>query len=64
MSQKLFNPFQEMIFDDHFCFLSGDLTTETMSVFPVWLMDHFKFGQDRIELMDKSKSYNYQDPQK
>ena len=61
MSQKLFNPFQEMIFDDHFCFLSGDLTTETMSVFPVWLMDHFKFGQDRIELMDKSKSYTYQD---
>ena len=61
MSQELFNPFQEMIFDDHFCFLSGDLTTETMTVFPEWLMDHFKFGEDRIELMDKSRTFTYSD---
>lgn len=58
-----FNPFQDLIFDDQFCFLTGDLTTEKMSVFPDWLMDHFKFGKDRIEMMDKSKSYHYEDLQ-
>ena len=61
MAQQLFNPFTELIFDEHFCFLSGALTTEKMSVFPKWLMDHFKFGEERIEMMDKTKSYTYSD---
>jgi len=61
MSQTLYNPFTDLIFDPHFCFLSGALTTEKMSVFPQWLMDHFKFGDERIEMMDKAKSYNYED---
>lgn len=63
MSLSLFNPFTDLIFDDQFCFLTGDLTTEKMSVFPVWLLDHFKFGTDRIEMMDKTKSYTYADLQ-
>ena len=63
MSLSLFNPFTDLIFDEQFCFLTGDLTTEKMTVYPQWLMDHFKFGQDRIEMMDKSKSYQYQDLQ-
>lgn len=61
MAQMLFNPFQDLIFDDHFCFLSGSLTTDTMSVFPEWLMDHFEFGDEKIEMMDKTKSYTYAD---
>ncbi len=61
MSQALFNPFQDLIFDVHFCFLSGDLTDDKMTVCPQWLMDHFKFGDERVEMMDKAKSYNYQD---
>ena len=63
MSLSLFNPFTDLIFDEQFCFLTGDLTTEKMSVFPDWLMDHFKFREDKIEMMDKSKSYHYQDLQ-
>lgn len=63
MSLALYNPFQDLIFDDQFCFLTGDLTTEKMTVYPQWLMDHFKFGTDRIEMMDKSKSYTYADLQ-
>ncbi len=59
--QALYNPFQDLIFDEHFCFLSGDLTTETIPVFPQWLMDHFKFGDERVEMMDKAKSYHYSD---
>lgn len=61
MSQLLFNPFKDLIFDEQFCFLSGDLTNDKMTVFPEWLMDQFKFGNERIEMMDKSKSYHYQD---
>ncbi|QAA82909.1 hypothetical protein EI546_14810 [Aequorivita sp. H23M31] len=61
MSLSLFNPFDELIFDEHFCFLSGDLTNESISVFPEWLLEHFKFGDERIEMMDKEKSYIYSD---
>lgn len=61
MSQMLYNPFQDLIFDEHFCFLSGVLTNEKMTVFPEWLMAHFKFGHERVEMMDKAKSYHYED---
>ena len=61
MSQALFNPFQDLIFDDQFCFLSGALTNDKITVFPKWLMDHFKFGDERVEMMDKAKSYHYED---
>lgn len=61
MALELFNPFDDLIFDDHFCFLSGALTKETIKVFPEWLMDHFKFGDEKIEMLDKVKSYQYSD---
>lgn len=61
MTQSLFNPFDDLIFDEHFCFLSGALTNDTISVFPEWLLDHFKFGDERIEMMDKTKTYKYSD---
>lgn len=61
MAQMLFNPYQDLIFDEHFCFLTGVLTTETMTVFPEWLLEHFKFGDEKIEMMDKAKSYTYTD---
>ncbi|MEM0519332.1 MULTISPECIES: hypothetical protein [Aequorivita] len=61
MSAPLYNPFEDLVFDPHFCFLSGALTTERISVFPEWLMDHFKFGDERIEMMDKTKAYKYSD---
>ena len=63
MSINIFNPFKDLIFDEQFCFLTGELTTEKMSVYPDWLMDHFKFRDDRIEMMDKSKVYRYGDLQ-
>ena len=61
MALELFNPFDDLIFDEHFCFLSGALTNETIKVFPEWLMDHFKFGDEKIEMLDKVKSYQYSD---
>ncbi|HUH27039.1 hypothetical protein [Gelidibacter sp.] len=32
-----------------------------MTVFPEWLMAHFKFGDEKVEMMDKAKSYHYED---
>lgn len=63
LTLSFFNPFQEMIFDGHFCFLSGDLTTESMPVFPEWLMDRFKLGDEKITLMENSqrKQVSYRD---
>jgi hypothetical protein len=61
MSQPLFNPFKDLVLNEHFCFLSGDLTNENITVFPEWLMDHFKLGDEKIEMMDKEKSYKYSD---
>lgn len=61
MSQTLFNPFKDLDFNEHFCFLSGDLTNENISVFPEWLMEYFKLGGEKIEMMDKTISYNYSD---
>lgn len=61
MLVEYFNPFEEMIFDENFCFLTGKLTTESVSIFPEWLLEHFKIGDDYLELMDKSKSIRYKD---
>lgn len=55
MALHLFNPFQDMIFDRHFCFLSGDLTTDEMTVFPEWLMEEYKLGEEKIRLMENTK---------
>lgn len=59
MLDSLYNPFDDLIFDPHFCFLSGSLTTETISIFPEWVLDHFKFGDEEIELIDKVKAFKY-----
>lgn len=63
MALQLFNPFKDMIFDEHFCFLSGDLTTDKITVFPEWLMEKFEFGKEEIALMQntKAKMTAYQD---
>ena len=61
MLSSLFNPFDDLIFDEHFCFLSGALTNGTISVFPECLLQHFQFGDERIEMMDKTKLYKYSD---
>ncbi|NLN24844.1 MAG: hypothetical protein GX163_04165 [Bacteroidetes bacterium] len=59
MNLALYNPYEDLIFDAHFCFLSGALTTESMSVFPEWVLEQFGFGDERIEVMDKMKTYRF-----
>lgn len=55
MTVNLFNPFEDMVFDQHFCFLSGRLTTDSITVFPEWLMDHFKLHDEELTLMENSQ---------
>lgn len=61
MAQELFNPFIDLTFDERFCFLTGSLTSESMTIYPDWLMDEFDLRNETIEMMDKSKTYAYQD---
>lgn len=56
---NIYNPFDDLLFDEHFCFLTGALTHEKMTVFPKWLMKAFDLENERIELMDKTKTYLY-----
>lgn len=59
MLPKIYNPFEDLTFDEHFCFLSGALTSEKLTVFPEWLMKEFNLENEGIELMDKTKTYRY-----
>lgn len=63
MALNTFNPFEDMVFDNHFCFLSGRLTTDSITVFPEWLMDHFGLGDEKLTLMENSqvKKVSYKD---
>ena len=61
MAEELFNPFIDLTFDEHFCFLTGTLTNDEITVFPNWLMEDFKLTDEQIEMMDKTKSYKYSD---
>lgn len=55
MDMDFFNPFEDMIFDTNFCFLTGKLTTDQITVFPEWLMDHFKLTEETLGLMENSQ---------
>src|SRR5699024_548628 len=63
MALPLINPFQDMILAEHFCFLSGDLAPDNITVFSEWLMEKFEFGKEEIALMQntKAKMTAYQD---
>ncbi len=55
MAVDFFNPLKDMMFDDHFCFLSGQLTSEDIPVFPEWLMDHFDLKEEELRMMENTK---------
>ncbi|QCX52830.1 hypothetical protein [Elizabethkingia sp. JS20170427COW] len=63
MALQLYNPFKEISFQDNKCFLSGEETSDKMSVFPEWLMQKYKFAEDEFEMMDKMQKVLYQDLQ-
>lgn len=52
----LFDPFEDMQFGRHICFLCGSKFTvdQETTVFPQWLMDEFNFGEKSLRLLDQS----------
>ena len=52
----LYNPFQQLSFIHHNCFLCGQPvdTTEAIPIFPEWLMTRYNLAAQEILLLDKS----------
>ncbi len=61
MNFNIYNPFRNLEFEDHICFLSGKETQNSITVFPEWLMKRFNFDQDAFEMMDKVNKLSYSD---
>ncbi len=61
MNFSLYNPFKKLEFNANTCFLTGKETTESITVFPEWLMKRFNFDQDAFEMMDKVNKLLYAD---
>lgn len=64
MSLKLYNPFENLYFNDQTCFLTGDdLNNEDdkITVFPEWIMDRFDYRERKFVLMDTVNSILYKD---
>lgn len=62
MPLELYNPFENLHFDDAICFLSGtELKNqdEKITVFPEWLLDKFNYRERKFILMDTVNSTTY-----
>lgn len=61
-SLNLYDPFDRMQFGSESCFLCGASTsaTDTVTVFPVWLQQHYQLAGKQLQLLDKS-IVTYQD---
>ncbi len=59
MSSTLYKPFESLNFSKKHCFLSGEQLQspeEEIAVFPVWLMQEYKLGDQPFKLLDESMS--------
>lgn len=64
MSLQLYNPFENLYFDEKVCFLTGaDLpdTGSSITVFPEWVLNRFNMGDSKFTMMDNVTSFLYKD---
>lgn len=64
MALALYNPFENLHFNEKTCFLTGvELkdTSDKITVFPTWLLDRFDYHEKRFTLMDTVNSVLYKD---
>lgn len=64
MKLQLFNPFENLCFEDQVCFLTGEDLPENHSttlVFPDWVLDQFDMRSKRLNMMDTSNPISYAD---
>lgn len=62
MSLQLYNPFENIYFNDQTCFLSGediDGEKDKITVFPEWALDRFNYRDRKFTLMDTVNSVPY-----
>lgn len=64
MPLQLYNPFENMFFNNNTCFLTGEELTnenETITVFPDWVLQRYQLHNTKFTLMDNVTSYLYKD---
>jgi hypothetical protein len=63
MAFKLFNPFENLNFEDQTCFLTGEKITpeEVDTVFPSWILERYSLSDKKFTLMDQITSFRYAD---
>jgi len=56
MKAAPYNPFEDFLFDNNTCFLSGEplRSAERIQVFPDWLMRKFDIADKPFKLLDES----------
>ncbi|MGN6647238.1 MAG: hypothetical protein ACTHJT_11990 [Cytophaga sp.] len=62
MAIQLYNPFEEMHFDMHTCFLTGQTlltATEPVSVFPEWVLNRYNLSDKTFKMLDEGASVQY-----
>ncbi|MCO6494599.1 MAG: hypothetical protein J5I91_02830 [Bacteroidetes bacterium] len=62
---QYYNPLANANFDDKVCFLSGETlsssNTNSIFVFPVWIMDRFELRSRTFKMMDNYSTIRYED---
>lgn len=64
MALQLYNPFENLYFDDKTCFLTGKELqdgNEAITVFPTWVLEEYKYKYAHFKMMDTVTSIPYKD---
>ncbi len=59
----LYNPFENLNFENDTCFLSGENVDpeQNITVFPQWILDRYSLRDKKFTLMDQISSFRYED---
>jgi len=63
MPIQLYNPFENLNFNNETCFLSGENIDpeQNTTVFPRWILDRYSLHDKKFTLMDQITSFRYED---
>ncbi|ABG60744.1 hypothetical protein [Cytophaga hutchinsonii] len=62
MAIQIYNPFEEMHFDMHTCFLTGETLqadTEPVSIFPEWVLKRYNLSDQTFKMLDEGTRIQY-----
>ncbi len=64
MSLRLYNPIENLHFDEKDCFLTGtelSASDESITVFPEWVLNRYNMGDSKFTMMDNVTSFLHKD---